>query len=336
VTSAGYVGKGAPDANDEAALSTTYGGTLAIVAKGATQTGTTDQTAIDIAAFANALNLTASTKGSVTNGVTTYSDTNVVLTGDVKTATIVVNNSVDNSKLTAGNKTATVTLAPTDAQVDAANGLLSFANLGNLASVIASGTGVVVINNTDTRPGTGGTTVGTKLVSVDASGLVGTDLTPGATLGFATAGLNMTFGLSVEAVKLGSALDTLKFSKADVGLNTVASSTVAKMDSITGFTLVAKADGSLWTEKSDSFVTTGANASKITGTYVAKTGSSVSGTLDAALTAVGLMAADNVVFANGGNTYIYSDIGSNGSGEDDILIELIGLVDLDLLIADLA
>ena len=335
VSSAGYLGKDAADANDEPATSTTYGGTLTIAAKGSTQTGTTDQTKIDIAAFANALNLTASTKGKVTDGVTNYTATNVVLTGDVKTATIVVNNSADNSKLTADNVTSTVTLAPTDEFINNTTGR-SFKNLGNLASVTASGTGSVVIDNTDTRTNSASETIGTKLTTVDASGLVGTDLKPGATLGWATAGLNMKFGLAVESVKLGTALDTLIFSKADAGTaGSITSSTIAKMDSITGFTLVAKGDGSLWTEKSDGFATNGVAATKITGTYVAKTGSSVSGTLDAALTVVGALTDANVVFQNGGNTYIYQDLGVAGRGEDDGLIELVGLVDLDLLITDL-
>ena len=81
-------------------------------------------------------------------------------------------------------------------------------------------------------------------------------------------------------------------------------------------------------------------------TFVAKT-TGVSGSLDAALTAagnhtVGGSASNNVVFQNGGNTYIYIDNTTGYTGaaagldDGDTVIELVGLYNLDLLIADLA
>ena len=125
---------------------------------------------------------------------------------------------------------------------------------------------------------------------------------------------------------MGSALDTLTF-----GTTT---STYAKMDSITGYSVNANAAGDRVAATSDNITFGGAV------TFVAKT-TGVSGSLDAALTASGshtvaTVAAENVVFQNGGNTYIYRDIGSNGLDDDDVVIELVGLVDLTLLIADLA
>jgi hypothetical protein len=118
-----------------------------------------------------------------------------------------------------------------------------------------------------------------------------------------------------------------------------ANSNYAKMDSITGFSLVADSAGSLVAGKSDNLTGT------IAGTYVAKT-TGVSGSLDAALTAagnhtVGGAASNLVVFQNGGNTYIFQDLAAGGTSvagldDGDVVIELVGLVNLDLLIADLA
>ena len=327
----GYVAKGAVDADTgDTATTTTYAGTLNVVAKGeglkatttlaAANTTASDNASINITANANALNLTVSTKGSTTNGVTTYANTAVVLTGDVKTATIAVNNSTNNSKLTTGNATSTLTFAPTDD----ATGAGAYTNLGNLTSVTLTGTGKVVIDNTDAHATIAGRS-GSKLATIDASGLNGTDLTPGTTLGYATAGLELKNGLLAESIKLGSALDKMTF--------TANSSTYAAMDSITGYKLVADAAGTLLTTKSDNITSA---ATVVIGTYVAKT-SGVSGTLDAALTACGASTTiANFVFQNGGNTYIYQDNGTGGLTDDDVVIELVGLVDLDLLIQDLA
>jgi hypothetical protein len=129
-----------------------------------------------------------------------------------------------------------------------------------------------------------------------------------------------------ETVKLGSALDTLTF-----GTTT---STYAKMDSITGYSVNANAAGDRVAATSDNIKFGTAL------TFVAKT-TGVSGSLDAALTAAGAhtvagTASENVVFQNGGNTYIYTDVASNGLDDADVVIELVGLVNLDLLIADLA
>jgi hypothetical protein len=315
VTAAGYALKGTTDVDtgDTAAV-TAYAGTLNITAKGATQTGSTDQTKININASASALNLAVSTKGSTTDGVTTYTASDVVVTGDFKTATITVNNSANNSKLQTSDITSTVSLSPSNATNGTAGALT---NMGNLTSLTVSGTGIAVIDNSGT---------GSKLATIDASGLVGKVTVPtSTTLGDATAGLSWTAGTLAETVKLGSALDTLTF-----GTTT---STYAKMDSITGYSVVANAGGDRVAAKSDNIKFATAL------TFVAKT-TGVSGSLDSALIAagshtVGGSASDNVVFQNGGNTYIYTDVAANGLDDDDVVIELVGLVDLTQLIADL-
>jgi len=95
--------------------------------------------------------------------------------------------------------------------------------------------------------------------------------------------------------------------------------------------LVGNLDDTLNTTKSDDIVTGSGT------TFVKKT-TGLTGSLDANLTTVGALTDANVVFQNGGNTYIYRDIntgvGTSAAGLDDgdQVIELIGLVNLDLLI----
>jgi S-layer protein len=334
VTAAGYVGKNTADANGDTALATAYAGTLTIAAKGEGQkfatlvttnaTTTADNANLDITANATALNLNVSTKGSTTNGVTTSTATTVVLTGDVKTATITVNNSANNSKLNSADVASKVTLAPNDELV-AAGG--AFKGLGNLTSVTVSGTGSAVIDNSDAN-NTTATLPGTKLATIDASGLAGKVTVAGTTLGDATAGLTWTAGLLTETVKLGSAIDKLNVS--------ATTSTYAKMDSITGFSLVLNAAGVMDAAsalKSDDITIGGANATFIK----AATGFSTT-SLDAALNTLAnrdSAGTDKVVFQCAGNTYIFIDAATSttaGVADGDMVIELVGLVDIDALI----
>ena len=314
VSAAGYQAKGSTDDNGDTALVTAYAGTLKVVAKGGGQTsaaGGADGTQVDIVASATALNLTVSTKGTTSNGVTTSTASYAVVTGDVKTASITVNNGVDNSKKVTADVTSTVKLAPSSS-VDGGG---AFTALGNLTAVTLTGTGVAIVDNSGTA---------SKLASIDASGLAGKVTVAGTTLGAATAGLTWTAGTLAETIKLGSALDTLT-----IAFN---KSTYAKMDSITGFTLAANAAGVLDAAavlKSDD-IAVGAT------TTFAKAATGYSTTsLDSALATLAARTADNVVFQCNGNTYIFHDDSTSTSStveDSDTVIELVGLVDLDNLV----
>ena len=307
-SSAGYVAKGGLDANGDTATATAYAGTLNATAKGGTLT-----------ANASALTLAVSNVSSVDKGVTLVTAASAVtLTGDVKTAAITVGSSVNNSKLPSAEFISSVTMTPTGAQ----DGGGAFTALGNLTSVTLSGTGSATVDNSTAV--IAGTTRASKLATIDASGLAGKVTITGSTLGNATAGLTWTAGILAETVKLGSALDKLTVATAN--------STYAKMDSITGFTLLADATG----------VTTASTAAKsddiavggITTFAKAATGYSAT-SLDAALATLGARAADNVVFQVAGNTYIFVDSSADTTStisDADTLIELVGLVDLDNLV----
>jgi len=215
ISASGYVPNGGLDANEEAVSKTAYAGTLSVKASGTTT----------VTASASALNLTVSPVPTVSNGVTTSTASAVTLAGDVKTATITLNNGVNNSKTASADIATSVTLAPAST-LDAGNKY--FVALGNLTAVTLTGTGSATVTNSGTA---------SKLASIDASGLAGKVTITGSTLGNATAGLTWTAGTLAETVKLGSALDNLTLHTSN--------SNYAKMDSITGFTLVADATGVL-------------------------------------------------------------------------------------------
>jgi len=319
VSASGYVAKGTANADGDTATSTAYAGALTVNAKGGGQTGVTgadDANTLNLTVNATSLTLNVTTVASSTTPAVTGSF--VTLTGDVKTATINVSNGVDKTSAAGTDVSSTVKIAASDAATGGA-----FTNLGNLTAVTLTGTGAAIVDNSDNNDTTA-TLPGTKLASIDASGLVGKKTIAGSTLGDPTAGLTWTAGKLVETVKLGSAQDKLTVATAN--------STYAKMDSITGFSLIGDATGVLTATtalKSDD-IAVGA----ITSFAKAATGYSAT-SLDAALATLGARAADNVVFQVAGNTYIFVDSSASTSTtiEDaDTLIELVGLVDLDNLV----
>jgi hypothetical protein len=199
-----------------------------------------------------------------------------------------------------------------------------------LSSIKVGGSGKVTIN-----AGSGDqTTVAktTALKTIDLSGMAAFAnqdslgqqvLVNGTTLGYlnlSTSSVTLNNNVA-ETVTLGGADDTV-----------ITGSTIGKMDSIRGFSLVATiADPkAVDTAKSD-YLNIG---SAFTGYKMTTSASSLNAALlEAANLSVGGSAKQNVVFAVGGNTYVYVDVGTEGLTDDDILVELVGTFDLDLLIA---
>jgi hypothetical protein len=124
-------------------------------------------------------------------------------------------------------------------------------------------------------------------------------------------------GLASETVLLGGARDTI-----------VTSSKVAVMDTISGFQLTASVANPLLadTTRSDVLNVPGAGGfAKFTST----TATTFAGILtEASGSAVG----DSLVFHFGGDTYVYQDTGANGLDDLDIVVQLAGTLDLDLLV----
>jgi len=309
---------------------------LTVNAKGGGQTDATgalaaDGKQLDLTVNASSVTVNVTTVASSTTPAVTGSF--VALTGDVKTATVNVTNGVDKMTAAGSDISSTVKIAPTEAATGGA-----FTNLGNLTSFTVAGTGAAIVDNSDTQvivvAGVNTTVAGSKLATIDASGLFGKKTIAGTTLGDPTAGLTWTASLLAETVKLGSALDALTVA--------VGNSTYAKIDSITGFTFATDATGVLKTTTSDDItVTASVGGAAVTGFAKAAAGYSTT-SLDAALSTLANRTAantDKVVFQTGGNTYIFVDT-TNGDGagtqngvqDNDTVIELVGLVDLDNLI----
>lgn len=280
----------------------TYAGKLTVDAIGGTAV---DMVSVDAYADSIVLNVKAAAATSSAAGKVTFAE----LTGDVKSATVNLTNSVaqNTSTTPTSDAVATFELVTSD---DAATGAVT--GLQNLTSLTLTGNGNAIIVN-----GAAG-----NLATVDATGLTGKAAFGGAAV---TTGLDYTTSANVaETIKLGASHDIIRFS--------ATSSTYAEMDTIEGFSLVKTAAGALDAAGSDDIVVDLGGTDPVTFTKATSTAAS----FGLALVDIGASTtADNVVFQYGGDTYIYSDVGANGLTDNDVLIKLTGNIDLDMLVAAL-
>ncbi|MDN4035479.1 DUF4214 domain-containing protein [Massilia sp. YIM B02443] len=309
VTAAGYV------AATETA-NATYAGKLTVDVTGGTaaQAGEgeeegTEQVNATVTARADSitLNVKATPATSNTDGIATFAE----LTGDVKSATVNLTNSVFERTSNTATEDAVATFTLTTSEATDEDGATT--NLGNLTSLTLTGNGNAVVVNGATG----------SLATIDATGLTGKAAFGGSDV---TTGLTYTTSANVaETIKLGASHDVINFS--------ATSSTYAKMDTIEGFSLVKDAAGLLDTEASDSISISGL----VDGASFTKAANVTGTTFGLVLTNLGQSTtADHVVFQYDGNTYIYADTGANGLGNDDVVIKLTGTaVDLDLLVSAL-
>lgn len=255
-----------------------------------------------VQAHADTVNLTV--QGGSANGVTAVA---AVLTGEAKTATI---------KLAPGTDTKG-TLVTTDDAFVASTVNVTNANaaegMKDLATLTISGNGAATVNNV----------ASTKLVTVDASGLNSVDIA-----GKAVAGLTYVSGNALaETITLGAGIDGITLNASTYG------AVNAKLfDTVTGLNLVL--NGTVLAATSDTI-----KVGALTGfTKFTTTQTDLDLALkDAAVFAVSGTAKDNLVFQLGGDTYIYSDTGTNNTVDsNDVLVKLTGTVDLDALVIALA
>ena len=290
---AGYinVGEGTP-----AATAITYAGTLNI-------------TDVNLAAAADAIQAHASTvnltvKGGSANTVTAN---NAVLTGEAKSATVTLSAGTDTKGTVATTDDTLVASSVTIVNSAAANGLK------DLASLTLSGNGTANVTNV----------VGTKLVSVDASGLNSVDAAGKAVTGLVYTSSNT----EAETIKLGAGLDNV----------TLNASTYGKVDVVSGLNLVLNAGGTaLDLTKSD--VLTVANVAL---TAASKGFTTTQTDLQLALKDAAAYSAANggadLAFHQGGNTYVFHDAGTAGLIDAaDTVVQLTGQVNLDALVVALA
>lgn len=280
-------------------------GTQSLVANG-TLTATTAGTDVAKEVFAGTLNITSKANGTVNANA------------DVVKLAVTAGTSAVTTTLGGDAQSAIVTLTKgaTNAGADTAAAVV--VNTGtadaHLSSLTLSGNGAATVTNG----------AGSKLVNVDASALA-SKVNLGATAGAATTGLVYTSNnAAVETIKLGAGVDTV----------TLNASTYGKMDTVTGLNLVLAADGTIDTAKSDDLNIAGINGgvSKFTTT---QTDLDLA-LKDAAAYTVGGVARNVVVFQLGGDTYVYSDVGTvNSVDAADVVVKLTGTIDLDALILTL-
>jgi hypothetical protein len=176
-----------------------------------------------------------------------------------------------------------------------------------LKSLTLSGNGSANVTNA----------AGAKLVTVDASALGGTLAADGS----ATTGLTYSsVNTSAETIKLGSGIDNI----------TIGASHYGSVDTVQGLHLVLNTAGDALGSASDVLTITGVTAAiKFTTTQT---------DLDLALKDAAASTHDSLVFQMGGNTYVFQDSGTvaNQIDSGDIVVKLVGNVDIDSVIVSLA
>lgn len=274
-----------------ATVASTYAGTLDITAVGDANGG-------DVLASAETVNLSVVAQEGGT-------DVDTVLTGDAKTVTVTLTNSVDDLAAPTADVLATVDITT----VDGWNGAFD-----KLTTLTLSGNGQATVVNVE----------GVALATVNAASLDSVDFNGDAITGLTYTTTNASVA---ETVTLGDGLDVIQ-----IGDATALGSTYLKQDTITGLNLVDDGTGAVDVAVSDDLTVFDGALAAIT--TFAKT--TVAGTtLNLALVNAAASAdGDSLVFAFGGNTYIYADIGGSADLVDDadVVIKLTGTVDLDLLV----
>lgn len=188
-------------------------------------------------------------------------------------------------------------------------GTLSAVGAAALESATVTGAGVVTIT-------------GAALTTIDVSGVTAfADLNGDGTAG--TEGnlstTTITGNTLAQTIKLGGAKDTV---------NVVSS--VDKLDTITGFSLVADADNA---EKADANLSDALQIGN--DTFAAVTIEATNNTFTLALDQVAKSAVDNALFVFEGNTYAYVDstpaLQTDTYAAGDTLVQLTGVYNLDQL-----
>lgn len=188
----------------------------------------------------------------------------------------------------------------------------SSADLKGLATLNLTGNGEAMVFNSN----------GSSLVTVDASALGGT-YTLGTDKGQATNGLfYFSENAKAETIKLGSGVDRIVLSD----------STVKNVDVVMGLNLVdaAAAGKQIDINVSDILKVDAVGFERTTVT---------ASSLNLALVDLAAGSKDAVVFAFGGDTYVYADnaagVANNQVDDADLLVKITGSVDLDLLVSSL-
>lgn len=280
-------------------------GTQAVVANGAltaTAKGYVAAAGATPATYAGTLNITDKATGIITANAdkvaltvdASANNASVTLAGDAQSATVTLVQALNAAK-TAYVGSAAFVLENTGTQA-------------NLSSVTLSGNGTATITND----------AAAKLVSVDASGLNSVTFDGNATAGLSYSSINT----AAETIKLGAGIDSI----------TIGASTYGKVDVIQGLNLVLNAAGNALDAKSDTLSITGVALTAASKGFTTTQTDLQLALKDAAAYADANSVVD-LVFQQGGNTYVFHDAGTAGLIDAaDTVVQLAGQVNLDALI----
>jgi hypothetical protein len=318
-------------------VKTVYGGSLNVTSSAVSADATLSGSAATVK-----VNATGGAISATTNQSTATTAELTLVASDLESLTVTLASARGTTALTATNSATANTgieyLATFDAGTiaEAATSPTVVAeHLTGLSTLKVNGTGVFSISTGVIAA------VDAKLTTIDVSGMTafanlnnkGEQVTGStntdATFGFknlSTTTITLN-DLVEETVILGGALDTV-----------ITGSTVKAMDTIIGFQLGSKVD----TTTGDTVIdlTKSDRLDVTNGTYVKFPTTAT--TLIGALTEAGASANNNLVFHFGGDTYVYVDKTSGtvngitsvaGLDDGDHLVKLVGIHDLDLLIA---
>jgi hypothetical protein len=284
------------------AVETVYGGALTV-----STTGTGNLT---LAGSAATVNVTAA-------GGAAAAPTATLVASDVGSLTVNLKSAYATANTTTGAATVAVASFVTGTIADTSATTYN-QHLESLSSLTVTGSGHATITNS------GSSVDLVSLTTIDVSGMTAIydKEAKGAvpiTVNSSTTTITLNAN-AAETVILGGAQDTV-----------ITGSTVARMDTITGFQLAATATSATTVDvaRSDKLDVADGTYAKFTTTAT---------TLVGALTEAGAhtvtnVAADFLVFHFGGDTYVYNDTGAAGLDDADGLVKMTGLLDLDLLIA---
>ncbi|MGY8526633.1 DUF4214 domain-containing protein [Paracidovorax citrulli] len=268
---------------------TVYAGTVNIVATGGDLAGD-----IPVQLLAAAKDANVTVNAEATGAL-------VSLGGDVQTATVTLNNGVDNAE---------TPTADTIAEFSLTTGAM---NLAALTTLTLKGSGSAVVQNA----------AGTELVNIDASQLGG-KYTVGTHEGEAIDGLEYTSdNAKAETIKLGAGVDIVTLNASAVG-----ELSAKTFDTVEGLNFVLNEDGDALESGLSDMLVIGA-VDPLTDTIVKFTTTQTD--FDLALQDAANAAEGYLAFAFGGDTYVYFDATDDGYTTDDTLVKLVG-VDVDTAI----
>ncbi len=277
-------------------------------------------TSANLTAQANGYTLSSTTAAITGNGITVTANASSTITAKAATVAlnVVAGEDAPVAVALAGNvKTATVNLTNGINSDDSFSVATLNVNAGGpgtataAAGVLASATSLVLNGNGTANVSNASNST---LLSIDATNLNSINAE-----GSMTTGLNLvSSATAAETIKLGGGIDNV----------TLNASTYGAVDTVSNLKLFVNTAGTALAGWSDVF--------HVGSAFTATKFVTAQNDIDLALKDAAASTSDNLVFAFGGDTYVFRDAGTLGSIDAaDTVVKIVGTVSLDALIVSL-